>query len=120
MTHLENSGTEKFTSKSIDTASARPMPKHRGPKSAKKISKARALRDYLPVPANDYALDCKAGHLCARELLADMGAGKCSNSESEIGAMLLVMIEHRFHKKAAGVIVGFMVEISRRIPGLVG
>jgi len=115
MIALKSTRTEKRTSKKIQTAPAGPTVSKRGPKSAKEIPKVRPLRDYLPSPTKDYVLDCEAGYLCARELLAEI-ARRERDDRDLLGAMVLVMIEHRYHQKALGVLVGFMAEISRRIP----
>ena len=78
-----------------------PRSKYKQSALSKSVKKTltRTFADYLPTPSKNYVLDYQAGHLCARELLADIAARRCSDSESQIGAMVFVMIEHRFHKK---------------------
>ncbi len=101
------------------SAALNEKPNARRAKSQKKVSNSKReiipFPDRLPIPSKDYALDIEAGRRCARELIADMAAGKCADSETTMGVMVFVMIEHRYHIKAKGVMVGFMAELSRRI-----
>jgi hypothetical protein len=88
-------------------------------KSKKNASKASAkkiaLPDRLPAPSKDYLLDCEAGRRCARELLTDI-AGRETDDRDLICAMVFVMIEHRYHKRAKDILAGFMFEIADRLP----